>query len=419
MAEGAQKRKLSDSVDRVGVVFTCFPVLTETFLLREVSVLRALSSRWEVIAIWGREDSAMRTDRRLRLKELICLLWMLPYWLLRRPRALAEIAEALVFGRIPTLTNYLENLLGIGAALLWADKFGARYSHLHAVWSSGPGALVWAVNRLVGVPYSLAGHAYDLFEGGGDGLLTWKVCGASFVRSSTECGLSQWERHGAQAWQLNLIRRGLLEVPKSVRPWDADPPYRLLAVGRLVEKMGYPFLLRLLSELKQLGIQFEARIVGAGPLLGSIREHIATAKLTEDVELLGRLPFEEVKLQYAWADLFLFTGEVARDGDRAGFPNAVGEAMAWGIPVVARSVGGVAEVIKTGQNGLIIDGSALFAAQHVRSLLRDKKRCRLFQKRGRAWVLQEFQARKNVGELVKRIEANERRPLKSEDISKS
>lgn len=419
MAEGAQNTRLSDSVNRVGVVFTRFPVLTETFLLREVSVLRALSRRWEVIAIWGREDSALRTDRRLRLRELMCLIWMLPYWLLRRPRALAEIAEAVVFGRIPTLTNYLENLLGIGAALIWADKFGARYSHLHAVWSSGPGALVWAVNRLVGVPYSLAGHAYDLFEGGGDGLLEWKLCGASFVRSSTECGLAQWERHGAQPRQLNLIRRGLLEVPESVRPWDAGPPYRLLAVGRLVQKMGYPFLLRLLSELKQLGVHFEARIVGAGPLLSTIREHISMGRLTGEVELLGKLPFEEVKVQYAWADLFLFTGEVARDGDRAGFPNAVGEAMAWGVPVAARPVGGVAEVIKTGENGLIIEGSALFAARQVRSLLLDRERCRLFQERAREWVLKEFQAQKNVVELVKRIEANERRPVHSDDISKT
>jgi glycosyltransferase involved in cell wall biosynthesis len=183
--------------------------------------------------------------------------------------------------------------------------------------------------------------------------------------------------------------------------------------------MGYPFLIQLLSELKQMGVHFEARIVGAGPLLSSIREHISRERLTGEVELLGKLPFEEVKVQYAWADLFLFTGEVARDGDRAGFPNAVGEAMAWGVPVAARPVGGVAEVIKPGENGLIIEGSALFGARQVRSLLLDRECCRLFQERAREWVLREFQAQKNVVELVKRIEANERPPAHLDDISKT
>ena len=389
---------------RVGLVFTSYPVSTETFLQREVEVLKALAPGWEILAMWGREDPVRRAHFRFRLRHLWRLVWFLPYWLWRRPRAMAELAEALVYGRVPTRINFFENLLGLGVALCWAGDWAKRYRHLHAVWASGPGSVVWAVNRLTGVPYSLAGHAYDLFEGGGDGWIPWKIKGARFVRSSTRAGLGRWEQLGVPAGHLHLIRRGLVRLPTwTERVWSG-PPYRLLAVGRFVEKMGYGLLCEMLFELKRRQVPFKAKLVGDGPLRGQIAARLRQAGLEACVELTGALSFEEVEACLREADMFLFTGGVARSGDRAGFPNAIAEAMAWGVPVAATPVGGVAEVITHGRNGLLLDAGPVRAAAQVEGLLADPEGCERLRKAGRQWIEAHFRAVENMRALVRLVQ---------------
>lgn len=391
---------------RVGLVFTSYPVSTETFLQREVEVLETLAPSWEVLAMWGPEDAVRRTHFRFRLRHLWRLVWALPYWLLRKPRAMVELAEALVYGRIPTLINFCENLLGLGVALCWAAGWAKRYTHLHAVWASGPGSVVWAVNRLAGVPYSLAGHAYDLFEGGGDGWIRWKIKEARFVRSSTHDGMRRWEQLGVSSGRIHLIRRGLVRLP-ILGQGRAVPPYRLLAVGRLVEKMGHELLCEVLDELKKRQVPFEARLVGDGPLRGKVESRLRLAGLEDCVTLAGALPFAEVEACFREADLFLFTGVVARSGDRAGFPNAVAEAMAWGVPVAATAVGGVAEVITPGENGLLLDPAPRRAAAQVAALLADPARCERFRKAGRQWIEAHFRASENMRALIALVQTTD------------
>lgn len=390
---------------RFGLLFTRYPVPTETFLQREVDALKEVSTEAEVIVIWGREDASRPSDFRFRLRHLWRLIWCLPYWLLRRPRAMVEMAEALVNGSIPTVLNFFENLLGLGVALCWAGPWSARYRHLHAVWASGPGTVAWAVNRLTGIPYSLAGHAYDLFEGGGDGWLKWKLRGATFVRSSTMAGLRRWEQLGAGAPR-HLIRRGLAALPQ---PWQGEPPrppYRLLTVGRMVEKMGHAYLCAVLFELKRLGVSFQFRLVGDGPLRGETEARLERMGLLEEVKLEGALPFEAVERCYAAADLFIFSGVVARNGDRAGFPNAIAEAMAWGVPVAATSVGGVAEVIQDDQNGIVLTFDPSLDARRIASLLEDPAACGRFSRAGREWIETHFRADRAMQELLRLINAN-------------
>lgn len=388
----------------VGLVFTRYPVCTETFLQREVDVLRQSVPDWEVLSMWGRGAPGRRPDFQFRLKHLWRLLWLLPYWLIRRPRGMVSLAEPLVYGRIPTMINFCENLLGLGVALCWAGTWARRYGHLHAVWATGSGTVVWAVNRLTGVPYSLSGHAYDLFEGGGDGWIAWKVRDAAFVRSSTAEGVRRWEQLGVEPGHIHLIRRGLGELPEVGHRDRPGLPYRLLSVGRMVEKMGHEQLCRILHELKRMQVPFVAKLVGAGPLRGQIEARLRQTGLEGSVELTGALPYEEVEACYAAADLFLFTGVVARSGDRAGFPNALAEAMAWGVPVAATPVGGVPEVIRAGANGILLDADAGRAAGQVAALLADPGQCERFRRAGRQWIEDNFRASVNLRALIRLVE---------------
>jgi glycosyltransferase involved in cell wall biosynthesis len=397
-AEQEQKRP-----KRVGLIFTRYPVLSETFLRREVEALQTHSEDWEVLVMWGSEDPQAPAKIRYRPWELMALAYWIPYWAMARPRALCRLTSALLHGRIPTVTNFFENLLGLGIAICWAKRLSRRYRHLHAVWASGPGTVAWGVHCLTGTPYSLAGHAYDLFEGGGDGWLKWKIPDATFIRTSTLAGRDQWLLQGARGEDVHVIRRGLSSLPPRRSGWMAQAPFRLLSVGRMVEKMGYGYLLALLLALQKTGLSFEAVWVGDGPLRRRLQEQLRATDLDRKVKLTGALPYAEVEQYYAWADLFLFTGEVANSGDRAGFPNALGEAMAWGVPIATTAVGGVTEVIEPDINGLILPDKINSAALQIAELMGNPERCERYQATARAWVEKEFIAERNMQHLRERV----------------
>jgi glycosyltransferase involved in cell wall biosynthesis len=103
----------------------------------------------------------------------------------------------------------------------------------------------------------------------------------------------------------------------------------------------------------------EVMIVGDGPDRSSISAAIAEAGLTDRVELLGDRT--DVRDLLARSDIFVLATL------SEGMPLALLEAMAEGLPAVASSVGGVPEIVKDGENGLLVpagDAAALARALH-------------------------------------------------------
>jgi len=98
--------------------------------------------------------------------------------------------------------------------------------------------------------------------------------------------------------------------------------------------------------------------VGAGPLLGRLREWTARTELGPRTVFAGEVP--EV-LPCLWAmDVGCLTS-----GSNEGFSNAVVEQMAVGLPMIVTDVGGNAEAVSDGENGRVIaplDAAALSSA---------------------------------------------------------
>ncbi|MGC9450625.1 MAG: glycosyltransferase [Oceanipulchritudo sp.] len=385
---------------RVGLLFTRYPVSTETFLQREVEVLCESGEDFRILALWPSSrlvEGPVPPDHVFQPMQLIGLLWWIPYWAVRNPAAMARVASALLAMRVPNLVNLLENLLGLGYGIVRARSVMGRFSHMHAVWASAPATAAWVLRQLTGIPFSMAGHAYDIFENGGDGLLEVKIPSAAFIRTSTEAGKRRWEQLGAPAGKIHVIRRGLVRFPEFKERRPIGRPLRILSVGRLVEKMGYPFLLEMLATLRKAGVEFTATIIGGGPLEAELRNQCARLALREQVFFTGFLPFPEVGNYLRRADLFLFTGRVARDGDRAGLPNALAEAMAWGVPVCATRVGAVEEAVLDGVTGLILSDPS--EIRPLLALIDDQAARETMRRQARAWVEQRYDARKNVAAL--------------------
>lgn len=385
----------------IAYIFTTFPKGTETFIQREVSGLLALGHDLRFYSIWGGGDTFEGRPVTLFPKwKLVTLLWWLPWLALCRPRTAGELLRG-ICRRPPSLLNLGENLVSVAFALVHASHFRRlRPAHVHAVWGGGPSTAAWLLWHLDGHLFSGAGHAYDLYQNGGDGWLREKLEPALFVHTSTEMGGRTLREKGVAPEKIHVIRRGLVTLPplKPLRP--ARDPLRLLCVARLVPKKGFDHQVRIYAALRDAGVAFEARIAGEGPLHAEIEAALRDARLTDRVILLGHLPQSEVEQQRAWADVLLHTGVVAADGDRDGLPNVIPEAMAAGVLVVTSPAAATTEAIHEGETGRVAapeDAAAWVAI--LRELVRDDAQCERLRSGARAWVEREFDARRNAARL--------------------
>lgn len=111
---------------------------------------------------------------------------------------------------------------------------------------------------------------------------------------------------------------------------------RLLWVGRMLPRKGLNLVLEAISRLP-VDMQYSLTIVGAGEFFHLVPEWIKEYGLdTEKINIVGRVPFEEVKTYYQNSDVFIFCS--LRDS----FPSQITEAMAFGLPVIALNIHGSA-----------------------------------------------------------------------------
>lgn len=122
----------------------------------------------------------------------------------------------------------------------------------------------------------------------------------------------------------------------------------ILLVGRLSREKDHATLLAAMSKLRQNGAVPQARLVlvGDGPERARIEQEVGALGLAGAVTLTGQVPSAEP--YYGIADVAVLSSL------SEGSPNALLEAMAVGVPVVATRVGGVPEIVSDGENALLV-----------------------------------------------------------------
>lgn len=389
-------------MSRSRIVYICasFPVTSEQFVQREIDVFAEEDLDFELVSLWGGASFYKGIPiRRFNKWSLLKLLWLLPFVFVFYARELQPLARRLARVKPPSGINFLETMLGFGYGicnfLSYRKDPPARF---HGIWATAPTSAALMLSSLTGIPFSMEAHAYDVFEDGGDWYLEDKLKRAVMIRSSTENTMRRVRSMGAPVERCRLVRRGLVNMPE-FREQRSVPrePIRLLSIGRLVEKKGFFFLLNICAEMKRRKIPFELRIIGAGPLNQALRDRRDKLGLIRNVEFWGVLPFEEVKLQYEWADLFLFCGRVSRRGDRDGLPNVLGEAMAKGVGVMTTDVGGTTEAISYGESGYVLPyGDVESWIERIEFWMSDEEVPRALCRTARSWVEKNFNACRNA-----------------------
>jgi glycosyltransferase involved in cell wall biosynthesis len=125
----------------------------------------------------------------------------------------------------------------------------------------------------------------------------------------------------------------------------------VLFVGRLVEKKGCEYLMRAMELVQIERPESKLVVIGDGPLRQSLECLARTTNIR--CSFLGAQPSASVAEWLGRARVFCAPSVTAANGDSEGLGLVFAEAQATGTPVVSFKHGGVPEVVRDGDTGLL------------------------------------------------------------------
>lgn len=169
----------------------------------------------------------------------------------------------------------------------------------------------------------------------------------------------------------------------------------VLCVGRHTEKKGIDTLLQAWAGIAKRHPSVTLVQIGAGPITEQLLELARQLGLEQRIRFLGAQPRHEVLRLMRQAEVFCLPSRTAASGDCEGLGIVFNEASACAIPNVATRHGGIPEAVLDGETGLLVpegDSAALGAA--LDTVLSDRALGERFGRRGREYVCEQFDARK-------------------------
>lgn len=190
----------------------------------------------------------------------------------------------------------------------------------------------------------------------------------------------------------------LLELPSegvTYRKNNAEEKL-ILSVGRFAAEKGHRYLIEALHLLNEQSPEnppaWRCTFLGEGELETELRHLVAEYKLTEHIAFPGFCDDVFSVLSTAYVFVLPSLHESS--------PNALIEAMGMGLPCIASDVGGIADLIDDGKNGMRVaprDPTALAAA--LNRILTAPDFARALGKNARATIQQKFNNEESIRKL--------------------
>ena len=392
---------------RLGYLIPQFPGQTHIFFWRELEALQArgvqpvlLSTRPPPPGLISHEWSAEATARTTYLARmdpaaaLGGLVRLPPGDLLSAPRGEPRAFLRDMAMSIPAARRLVDH----------ARREGIDHVHAH---SCGRAALIAALAFRMGGPrYSLTLHG-PLEDYGPGQRYKWRH--AAFATIITEKLRAEAETELAGylppriAVQAMGVDTGRLSRDTPWQPPRPGEPLRIMSCGRLNQVKGHQDLLQAIRMLRDAG--HDARLVVAGEddaggtgYRRVIEARIAELGLDDAVTLLGAVSEGEVRRHLLEAHVFA----LASWHEPLGV--ALMEAMSCEVPTIGTAAGGVAELIRDGQDGILVpprDPPAM--ADAILRLAGDPNLARRLGQAGRERIVSGFGAEAGAETLIRLV----------------
>lgn len=379
-----------------------FPVISETFILNQITGLIDLGHRVEIFPRYKTDPEVIHAD-------------ILQYKLFDKTHYVDDIVPINKFGKISKAIGlffryFLKNpwliLKSLNIFKYKRDVLNLRYFfytiyfldkdviHCH-FGTNGKDYLFLKDIFGAKVKYITSFHGYDLtksayFQNG-----TYKdlfELGDLFLPIS-------------QTWKNKLVSLGCCRESIFVHHMGIDLnkfTYReqqtrdgeihILTVARLVEKKGLEYSIRAVAKISNRYPQIQYTIAGDGPLDKRLEELIGELGMRDRIHLAGPLSSDHVSALMEKAHIYILASVTAQDGDREGIPVSLMEAMAAGRPVISTRHSGIPELVQDGISGFLVPEKDVDGlAGKCEYLISHPQRCAEMGRLGRKFVEKNFE----------------------------
>lgn len=248
-----------------------------------------------------------------------------------------------------------------GALLLatWREVGRRRPLVVNAHWIVPAGLVALLVHTVRRTPYVVTVHGADAYTM--RGALARRVKSLVLRHAALVLPVSGHIAREVGAEGAPVLRMGVDTRAVRDAVTRSPEPGLLLAIARLADKKGIDVLVAATARLE--GAHLE--VIGDGPERQALERQVRDLGVEGRVRFRGRLPRAGVLEALGRAQAVVIPSRVGANGDMEGTPVVLSEAMAAGVPVVASDLGGLAECVTDGVDGLLVppdDVDALAAA---------------------------------------------------------
>ena len=385
----------------VGYVLKRYPRFSETFVVNEILALEKAGVQVDIFAL-GPVSETHFQEAISRVRAPVHrirhqfhdteLYWQL---LVQARKTLPE------FRRLAHLADE-HDWVTVGQAVLLAMQAQSKgIRHLHAHFGTQAATVARLAAAFAGIHYSFTAHAKDIYHQYEEPVqLDLKIRDAAFTVTVSDYNVDYLRTHfGAPTDRTHRIYNGLDLSAFPYHPPINRPPH-VVAVGRLVEKKGFPFLIEAIGLLRDRGIDCRCTLVGDGPLRPQLQKQIEDLGLTDRVQLAGVRPLTEVSAFLKGAAVLVAPSIISEGGDRDGLPTILVEGMALGTPCISTQVVGIPELIRDHETGLCVPpNDAKVLADAIAEMLGNPTMARLLADNARALIESEYDVHRNTARL--------------------
>jgi glycosyltransferase involved in cell wall biosynthesis len=275
-----------------------------------------------------------------------------------------------------------------------------KFDLVHAHWSIPQGLTALFLRKLFGIPCVISLHGSDVF---GLGAPLGRSLNAKVIFGSDGCAANsvataKIARKLSGREDIQIIPMGVdVEFFRQTAGREAlqrglgREAKTILYAGRLIEWKGVEYLIKALPEVIANHPQAKLVVVGSGPCKKDLVTVTERLNLQDKVTFHDTVPQEELARYYSAARVFVLPSIVNEGGVTEGLGVVLLEAMASRVPVIGSAIGGIPDIIRDQETGLLVrqkDPGDL--AEKINRVLTDEELRHRLVKRGYDFVRERF-----------------------------
>ncbi|MCV2888444.1 glycosyltransferase [Ruegeria aquimaris] len=403
---------------KLAVLVKGWPRLSETFIAQELVALEEAGHAFDIWSLRHPTD----VKRHPLHERLQAKVRYLPEYLYQEPervwrgraaaRALPGYAEAYRVWRADLARDRTPNRIRrFGQACVLAAELPASTRGLYAHFMHTPSSVARYAAIMRGLPWSFSAHAKDIWTSP-----EWEKAeklradshGAAFGATCTAIGAEHLRALADDPNRVDLVYHGLdltrFPAPPERGARADGEPFKMLSVGRLVEKKGFDRLIAAFA-LLPAGLDWRWVHIGGGGDKTALEAQARAAGVAGRITWRGACDQPEVIAAMRAADLFVLPSRIAADGDRDGLPNVLMEAASQRLPILSTPVSAIPEFITDGVHGSLTPDTPEALARAIAALATEPDRTADMAEAARARLLSDFTMPPGIAQLSRRLTA--------------